>query len=483
MKKILTFLILFVYLATTVPVAFGQSMPGEPRKFLVTAYYSPQPGQRFYITGTYQGDIRLNGRGTNGADGTEVYVGMLAAPSTYPFGTRIRLPGLGVGEVHDRGGAIIARADYDRIDIWMGAGEEGLARALNWGAQFVDGEVYFAPDQVEPGLSFHTVSTALSESLVARLENRTKLSNSYVLEQTAEEATPEQLKDLQTAMTLFGFYNGPIDGQLTEQTEKSILLFQLSEGIIKDEKEAGAGHFGPTTRGVLKERLARYDVEAEKEQNRLRENRMLLAAGLGKDAGGQDVEALQRMLWELGYYHGPVSHRYDELTIEAVFDFQQANGILNSAYDKGAGYYGDQTHEALVAAVDARITKVKEYPKEMQAWIPVKVPLPLVADMTPVSADFKVRSLHFEVAFAKKYDFEFTRPLEAGAKGEAVTALQDVLIGEGYLEAGLNTGYFGAQTRAALVRFQMERGVISSDADMGAGLVGPKTMEVLNDLS
>ena len=69
---------------------------------------------------------------------------MLAAPKTYPFGTRVMIPGLGVGEVHDRGGAILARKGYDRIDVWMGRGEEGLSRALNWGARLVEGEVYFS---------------------------------------------------------------------------------------------------------------------------------------------------------------------------------------------------------------------------------------------------------------------------------------------------------------------------------------------------
>jgi len=37
------------------------------RKFIVTAYYSPLPGQKKYSTGSYSGDIRLNGEGTHGA--------------------------------------------------------------------------------------------------------------------------------------------------------------------------------------------------------------------------------------------------------------------------------------------------------------------------------------------------------------------------------------------------------------------------------
>jgi len=33
---------------------------------------------------------------------------MVAAPKSYAFGTVIVIPGLGVGEVKDRGGAIVA---------------------------------------------------------------------------------------------------------------------------------------------------------------------------------------------------------------------------------------------------------------------------------------------------------------------------------------------------------------------------------------
>ncbi|MBU0668223.1 hypothetical protein KJ951_03160, partial [Patescibacteria group bacterium] len=46
------------------------------RTYIISAYYSPLPGQLKYVTGSYQGDIRLNGGGVHGADGTPVYPGM-----------------------------------------------------------------------------------------------------------------------------------------------------------------------------------------------------------------------------------------------------------------------------------------------------------------------------------------------------------------------------------------------------------------------
>src|SRR5690606_16583 len=57
------------------------------QEFLITAYYSPLPGQCCYVKGGYVADKILNGEGHTAADGTGVYPGMIAAPPGYAFGT------------------------------------------------------------------------------------------------------------------------------------------------------------------------------------------------------------------------------------------------------------------------------------------------------------------------------------------------------------------------------------------------------------
>jgi 3D (Asp-Asp-Asp) domain-containing protein len=102
------------------------------RVFRVTGYYSPLPGQRRYVTGSYEGDIRLNGRGVMAADQTPVYLGMAAGPPFMQYGTKVILQDLrghdlpGVYTVHDRGSAIVG----DRLDIWVGEGEEAIKKAF-----------------------------------------------------------------------------------------------------------------------------------------------------------------------------------------------------------------------------------------------------------------------------------------------------------------------------------------------------------------
>ncbi len=70
------------------------------------------------------------------------------------------------------------------------------------------------------------------------------------------------------------------------------------------------------------------------------------------------------------------------------------------------------------------------------------------------------------------------------SKGNDVTALQNFLKSQGadvYPE-GLVTGYFGNLTKAAVGRFQIKQGIVTSTSDVGYGNVGPKTRAKINSL-
>lgn len=142
------------------------------QKFLITAYYSPLPNQRFYMRGEYMADIRLNWNWTNWADGTEVYMWLLAGPKWYDFWTKIVLPWLWIWTIHDRWWAIYSHSDYVRIDIWMWKWETWLARALNRGIQFVDWKVCAKSPELD-NLSFLWVSWKLPTHVEKRLIDRT----------------------------------------------------------------------------------------------------------------------------------------------------------------------------------------------------------------------------------------------------------------------------------------------------------------------
>ncbi|MBN1883168.1 MAG: hypothetical protein JW885_13455 [Deltaproteobacteria bacterium] len=103
------------------------------RNILVTGYYSPLPDQEYYATGSYWGDIKLNGRGILAYDETPVYMGMAAGPPSMGIGTKIIIRELeafdmpAIYTVHDRGSAIKG----NRLDIWMGYGVEAMEKAYD----------------------------------------------------------------------------------------------------------------------------------------------------------------------------------------------------------------------------------------------------------------------------------------------------------------------------------------------------------------
>jgi hypothetical protein len=69
----------------------------------------------------------------------------------------------------------------------------------------------------------------------------------------------------------------------------------------------------------------------------------------------------------------------------------------------------------------------------------------------------------------------FTTNLSFGMRGAAVTNLQNFLISKGHLAAGLNTGYFGPLTKAAVMAYQTAKSITPV-----AGYFGPLTRAAAN---
>ena len=70
--------------------------------------------------------------------------------------------------------------------------------------------------------------------------------------------------------------------------------------------------------------------------------------------------------------------------------------------------------------------------------------------------------------------FVFKRNLKLGAVGDDVRALQQILREGKYFIYYKNTGYFGAATKSALIKYQTAKGLKAT------GVVDNATLEVLN---
>ncbi|MBU4466728.1 peptidoglycan-binding protein, partial [Patescibacteria group bacterium] len=69
----------------------------------------------------------------------------------------------------------------------------------------------------------------------------------------------------------------------------------------------------------------------------------------------------------------------------------------------------------------------------------------------------------------------FGTNLYFGLRGANVVALQNFLIGKGHLAAGLNTGWFGPLTKAAVMAYQTAKSITPV-----AGYFGPLTRAAAN---
>ena len=359
----------FQLLPSAVALAEEDEVPPPPeaadeyylQTFIITAYYSPLLGQENYVTGSYEGDITLNGNGTNGADGTPVFPGMIAAPKSYPFGMKLYIPGVGLTSIHDRGGAIVTTGvrgnAYDRLDVWMGHGDEGLRRALGWGKRTVEVRVYGIKPEIEEAVYFDQYLTVENVYTQTFLDPLTFPDDLYY------GSSGDEILKMQQYLADWG-YLSEANGFYGADTAQALFELQSDYEIISDPDELGAGHFGPATRRTFEKLI---DGGVTEGMAKLQKGQTLMtkypklfeekksygsAAGLGDS--GETVTMLQEDLQKLGFLRMAPTGFFGESTAHALYKFQQAQGIVASETDSGAGYLGPQTRSKLNAILGER---------------------------------------------------------------------------------------------------------------------------------
>lgn len=190
-----------------------------------------------------------------------------------------------------------------------------------------------------------------------------------------------------------------------------------------------------------------------------------IARTLQLDSKGDDVKQLQQFLLQQGVLKsGSVSGYFDLITQQALQKYQSGIGIVSTGTPAttGWGIAGEKTRQAIAACTHLPVKPVFAAP------IPAPRPAPAPA---PVRAPEAVSR---PSAMVQK---KGTRTLSRGMRGDDVVEIQNRLVSEGLLERGSATGFFGAQTEAAVRKFQTSRGIVSSGtpSSTGFGAVGPKT--------
>lgn len=394
----------------------------------MTAYYSPLPGQCCYVRGSEAADKRLNGHGVQAADGTKVYPGMAAAPSSYAYGTTIDLPGLGVVKVHDRGGAIVEwGSGVHRLDVWMGHGEAGLARALAFGQQTFEATVY--PN----GTSQPAVALNLDNQPAPMEELRT-----YFVEKDNLLTVRPKLGDRGLSVTVLqeylqdlGYFTHAVTGYFGQETHASLANF------IRDFRLR-------TSADQVTPELTAHIIAAHERLPA----RQPVAEFIEDGASVEATQEAQRILRFLGYYDGPTDGQYSELTKHAIFTFQRNNGLVGDWSSAGAGRIGPITRTRLRGEWNRLLVAHKA-------------------------------AAYLEYNTADKYARRLQTFMQEGNSGKQVQLLQELLADRGFFPAEKINGNFGPLTKQGVAAYQLDRGLISRASHPAAGYVGPNTLRLL----
>jgi peptidoglycan hydrolase-like protein with peptidoglycan-binding domain len=200
-----------------------------------------------------------------------------------------------------------------------------------------------------------------------------------------------QVTALQQNLREIGVYEGPITGYYGSLTAAAVREFQLASGLQVD------GVAGPNTLTALGLVADGTDILPTD---------VVLKFGSSSPA----VTQLQNALDAVGFYEGPVTGYYGQITEAYVSIFQQSRGLLVD------GIAGPDTLSALQAATPAPIAPAP----------PIEPPI--------------------------------ATGLQPGSSGTEVAQLQSQLSALGFYNAEI-TGYYGPLTEAAVREFQRSRGL------------------------
>ncbi|MDP2090026.1 MAG: hypothetical protein Q8K30_00385 [Candidatus Gracilibacteria bacterium] len=501
MKKTISLLLIITILLPFFSVdTFSENDEGY---FVVTAYYSPLPNQETYLTGDYTSEKRLNGQGIRGASGKEVFSGMLAAPKNYAFGTKIYIEGLGVGEVADRGGAIVNAGkrgyEHDRLDVWVGSGDEGLKRALYWGKRKVKGRIVESNSNIS--LDYNIISSPNWATNGLR-----KISNVFNVG-LGKGSDVGMVKKLQKLLSEVGLYNGEIDGIYNNNVIDVVYNFQLENDIVQKQTDYGAGYWGKNTRDLFLKEYLNGDINNKpvvkdnkpitrpqdtasdkfssslswKEATNVEQKKPVVQKVEAKTtdildraiSGVEDIKNLQTILKEMGLYKGDINGNNKELT-NIIYDYQISKGIVTGLNSLGAGNYGPKTRASLRVSYNEFLAN-KELARLEQVRIQEEAKK---AELRKQELEQKYKKLE-ELSLKKAQEKLATiGSPKFGEVSSNVRNLQLTLKQLGFFDQK-DTAIYGEKTKESIFAYQVSRNLVSKKDDLGAGMIGPRTLETL----
>ena len=129
----------------------------------------------------------------------------------------------------------------------------------------------------------------------------------------------DDVKELQTRLTVLGYYKGKVSGEYLDATEEAVRAYQEANG------EEVTGIADVDTLAVLLQ--ASEESSDATDTGTVMQGTVAYTERLAKGSTGTLVKQLQTRLTELGYYSGPISGNFLGKTMTAVKTLQKQNGV------------------------------------------------------------------------------------------------------------------------------------------------------------
>lgn len=457
--------------------------------FIVTAYYSPLPNQETYLTWDYNSEKKLNGEWIRGASGKDVFSWMLAAPKNYAFGTKIYLEWLWVWEVSDRWWAIVNAGkrwyEYDRIDVWVWSGDEWLKRALYWGKRQVKG--YIIDDNSNISLDYNKISSPTWATTWLK-----KISNVFNV-WLWKWSDAWMVKKLQKLFNEVWLYDWEIDWNYNNKVIDIVYNFQVDNGIVEKQTDYGAGYWGKNTRDIFLKEYLNGDVNNKPVAKQTVTKQIVKAPIITQVAPkvevkttdildraiswAEDIKKLQTLLKEMWLYKWDINGNNKDLT-DSIYDYQLSKWIVAWLSTAWAGNYWPKTRENLKKSYNEYLAN-KENARLEQARVAEE------------AKKAEARKQELEQKYKKLDELSLKKAQEKlaliwvpkfGETSSNVRNLQLTLKQLGFFDQK-DTAIYGEKTKESVLAYQISRKLVSTKDDLGAWLIGPRTLEAMkNDI-
>ncbi len=472
MRKILAFILSVSMVSFLYPyTAFSNSNAGY---FVVTAYYSPLPDQNYYLTWDYKSEMRLNWKWIAWASWKKVFSWMLAWPKNYKFWTKIHLEWLWVWVIEDRWWAIVNAWNrgysYDRIDVWVGYGDEGLRRALYWGKRTVKWNI--VKQNTQTTLDYNNISAPTW--VTKNFKKIPNIFNTWI----GKDSDQKLVNNLKKFLISIWVYTGEMNGIYSSDLIDFIYDFQIENKLIKKWTYNWAGYWGGNTRALFLKKYLNWEydiVEWDKFVENKNHDKWTVLENTDKYKNilqwnvtkKEDIKLLQEVLIKLWIYEWKLTWNYKDL-VSTIYDFQISEGIVVSEYTPGAWSYGPKTRAVLQKKYGNYLEIEKKKFEEEERKQELEKKFKELEDLSEKKAKDKLVSL-----WSPKF----------GEVSPGVRELQKTLKELWYFD-NKDTAIFWDITKTSLIDYQLDKEIIQHTDDMGAWVFGPKTMKSIEaDLS